>query len=53
MYAAQVLGMEDRGIIQAGRLADLVAVPGNPLTDITVTERVSWVMKGGSVVEMQ
>ena len=53
LYAAQVLGMEDRGIIQAGRLADLVAVPGNPLTDITVTERVSWVMKGGSVVEMQ
>ena len=45
--------LEDRGIIQAGRLADLVAVPGNPLTDITVTERVSWVMKGGTVVEMQ
>ena len=53
LYASQVLGVEDRGIIQAGRLADLVAVPGNPLTDITVTERVSWVMKGGSVVEMQ
>jgi imidazolonepropionase-like amidohydrolase len=53
LYAAQVLGVEDRGIIQAGRLADLVAVPGNPLTDITVTERVSWVMKGGAVVEMQ
>jgi imidazolonepropionase-like amidohydrolase len=52
-YAAQVLGVEDRGIIQAGRLADLVAVPGNPLADITVTERVSWVMKGGTVVEMQ
>jgi len=53
LYAAQVLGVEDRGIIQAGRLADLVAVPGNPLTDITATERVSWVMKGGNVVEMQ
>ena len=53
LYAAQVPGLTDRGIIQAGRLADLVAVPGNPLTDITVTERVSWVMKGGSVVEMQ
>ena len=51
LYAAQVLGVDDRGIIQAGRLADLVAVPGNPLADITVTERVSWVMKGGTVVE--
>ena len=53
LYAAQVLGLDDRGIIQAGRLADLVAVPGNPLADITVTERVSWVMKGGAVVEEQ
>ena len=53
LYAAQVLGVDDRGIIQAGRLADLVAMPGNPLTDITVTEKVSWVMKGGTVVEMR
>jgi imidazolonepropionase-like amidohydrolase len=53
LYAAQVLGVEDRGIIQSGRLADLVAVPGNPLTDIAVTERVSWVMKGGAVVALQ
>jgi hypothetical protein len=28
-------------------------VPGNPLVDITVTERVSWVMKGGTVVGNQ
>jgi len=53
LYAAQVLGVDDRGIIQAGRLADLVAMPGNPLADITVTEKVSWVMKGGTVVEMR
>ena len=53
LYAAQVLGVDDRGIIQAGRLADLVAVPGNPLADITVTERVSWVMKGGTVVQIR
>jgi imidazolonepropionase-like amidohydrolase len=35
----------------AGKLADLVAVPGNPLLDIRMTERVSWVMKGGVVVQ--
>jgi imidazolonepropionase-like amidohydrolase len=46
-----VLGVDDRGIIQAGRLADLVAVPGNPITDITVTERVSWVMKDGTAID--
>src|SRR6185503_909084 len=48
--AAQVLGVSDRGVIAEGKLADLVAVPGNPLSDITVTERVSWVMQGGKVV---
>ena len=49
--AAELLGVEDRGVIAAGKLADLVAVPGNPLQDIRVTERVSWVMKGGVVVQ--
>jgi hypothetical protein len=33
------------------KLADPVAVPGNTIVDIRVTERVSWVMKGGVVVE--
>jgi imidazolonepropionase-like amidohydrolase len=48
--AASVLGVSDRGIIAEGKLADLVAVPGNPLNDITATERVSWVMQGGKVI---
>lgn len=48
--AADLLGVTDRGAIEAGKLADLVAVPGDPLRDITVTERVSWVMLGGKVV---
>ena len=47
--AADLLGVDDRGTISAGKLADIVAVPGNPLKDITVTERVSFVMKGGVV----
>jgi imidazolonepropionase-like amidohydrolase len=50
LRAADLLGVSDRGAIEAGRLADLIAVPGNPLTDITATERVSWVMLGGKVV---
>jgi imidazolonepropionase-like amidohydrolase len=48
--AADLLGRDDRGVIAAGKLADLVAVPGDPLADITATERVSWVMLGGRVV---
>jgi imidazolonepropionase-like amidohydrolase len=48
--AADLLGVSDRGAIEAGKLADLVAVPGDPLRDITATERVSWVMQGGKVV---
>ena len=47
LYAADLLGKDDRGVIEAGRLADLVAMPGNPLDDITATERVDWVMMGG------
>ena len=48
--AAKLLGWDNRvGTIQAGKLADIVAVPGNPLTDIHVTERVAFVMKGGTV----
>jgi imidazolonepropionase-like amidohydrolase len=48
--AAEALGVTDRGVIEAGKLADLVAVPGNPLQDITATERVGWVMQGGKVL---
>ncbi|MBX3134112.1 MAG: amidohydrolase family protein [Gemmatimonadaceae bacterium] len=48
--AAKLLGWEDRvGTIRAGLLADLVAVPGNPLNDVTLLERPSFVMKGGVV----
>jgi imidazolonepropionase-like amidohydrolase len=49
--AAEVLGKDDRGLIAPGKLADLIAVPGDPLQDITVTERVQWVMQGGKVLK--
>lgn len=47
--AADLLGTPDRGRLAKGLLADIIAVPGNPLTDIRALERVSFVMKGGRV----
>ena len=48
--AAELLGWGDkRGAIQAGKWADLVAVSGDPLKDITELQRVKFVMKGGAV----
>jgi len=47
---AEILGWSDRvGTVEPGKWADLVAVPGDPLQDITLTERVGFVMKGGVV----
>ncbi|MEO1171466.1 MAG: amidohydrolase family protein [Myxococcota bacterium] len=48
--AAALLGVSDRGRIAPGLLADLVAVDGDPLQDVSTFERVSFVMKGGRVV---
>ena len=47
--AADLLGVDDRGQIAEGLLADMVAVSGNPLNDITAMENVRFVMKGGQV----
>ena len=45
---AQIMGWQDRvGSITANKLADIIAVPGDPLRDITALERVGFVMKGG------
>jgi imidazolonepropionase-like amidohydrolase len=47
---AENMGWEDRvGAIEKGKFADLVAVSGDPLTDITELQRVKFVMKGGQV----
>jgi imidazolonepropionase-like amidohydrolase len=51
--AAQALGREkDVGAIAVGRYADLVAVEGDPLKDVTVLEKVAVVVKGGEPVAL-
>src|SRR5262249_56924682 len=49
--AAEMLGWQDRvGTVEPGRFADLIAVAGDPVADITELERVAFVMKGGLVI---
>jgi imidazolonepropionase-like amidohydrolase len=49
--AAEMLGWQDRiGAVEAGKLADLIAVAGDPIADITEIEHVRFVMKGGQVI---
>ncbi|PYE16372.1 imidazolonepropionase-like amidohydrolase [Williamsia limnetica] len=47
--AADLINVTDRGRLVEGLLADIVGVPGDPLEDITVTQDVRFVMKGGKV----
>ncbi len=48
--AADLLGLSQTlGTLQPGKIADVIAVPGNPLADIHVMEKVKFVMKGGEV----
>ena len=42
--------MQKVGTLEKGKLADIVAVPGDPTADITATERVSFVMKEGKII---
>ncbi len=50
LVAAQMLGIDDQlGTLEPGKLADVVAVPGNPLEDISLMTRVEFVMKGGEI----
>jgi imidazolonepropionase-like amidohydrolase len=47
---AKLLGWEGQiGELKPGYLADIIAVPGNPLNDISVVTRVSFVMKDGRI----
>ena len=47
--AAELLGRGDIGALAVGKLADIVAMPGDPIADIGVTAKVDFVMKGGVV----
>ncbi len=50
--ASELLGVRDSlGTVEAGKLADIVAVPGDPLSDVTMMEKVDFVMKGGVVMK--
>jgi imidazolonepropionase-like amidohydrolase len=50
--AAQLLGWQDRvGAVESGKYADLIAVEGDPLADITVLRQVKFVMKAGTIVK--
>jgi imidazolonepropionase-like amidohydrolase len=50
--AAELLGWKDRiGTLEMGKLADIIAVPGDPLKDVTALERAKFVMKEGVVIK--
>jgi imidazolonepropionase-like amidohydrolase len=49
---AELLGIADKtGTLEKGKLAEVIAMPGDPTADITVTERVFFVMKEGKIVK--
>ena len=47
--AAKVLGVDDQGVIEAGKRADVIAMPGDPVADIDAVLGVDFVMKDGKV----
>ena len=49
LLAAEVLGVDDQGVVEAGKRADIIAMPGDPLADIGNTMKVDFVMKDGVV----
>jgi imidazolonepropionase-like amidohydrolase len=54
IHGADLLGWSSKiGTLEAGKWADLIAVEGDPLKDVTTLERVKFVMKGGEVVKKE
>lgn len=49
LNCAKLLGVEDRGSLSSGLLADIIGVEGNPLENVRVLENVKFVMKGGKI----
>jgi imidazolonepropionase-like amidohydrolase len=49
IHAAEVLGVDDQGVVEAGKRADIIAMPGDPLADIGNVMKVDFVMKDGVV----
>src|SRR6185369_4537261 len=48
--ASELLGMQSQiGTVEAGKFADIVAVQGDPLSDVSILKNVNFVMKGGEV----
>ncbi|MGV8944306.1 amidohydrolase family protein [Thermomonas sp.] len=49
IHAASLLGVDDQGVVEAGKRADIIAMPGDPLADISNVLKVDFVMKDGSI----
>jgi imidazolonepropionase-like amidohydrolase len=53
VVASELLGMQKEiGTLEVGKYADIVSVPGDPLSDITAMQEVDFVMKGGVVYQL-
>ena len=52
-WAAEAMGWEDIGTLAPGKLADLVAVAGDPLADIEAMRKVAFVVREGAVIRKQ
>ena len=51
---SEMLGISDElGSVESGKLADLIAVEGNPIKDITALQKVVFVMKEGKIYKFQ
>ena len=51
---AHLLGIAAKvGTLEPGKLADVIAIPGDPTSDITATERVFFVMKEGKIIKQR
>ena len=54
VHAAELLGWSDQvGAIAVGRYADIIAIKGDPLSDVSLFENISFIMKGGSIYKQQ